>query len=455
MAYFPLFIELESAPCLIIGGGQVALRKLEKLLPYGPAITIVAEDFLPDFDQFSQVDLQKRSFTEADLEGKTLVIAATDDEMLNAKIAKACQALKTPVNVVDDKEKCSFLFPSLVKRGPLSIGISSAGSSPSAAKYFRALIEGVLPSKAQEEGFGTLLSGLAEQRDYIKERIGDEKTRARCFELSFQRALQLGRAPEQQELEDIIAEVLEKEAGKGHVTLLGAGCGSKEWLTLRGLHAILSCDVIVYDALIDKEILNINPDAERYLVGKRCGKHSQTQEEINSLLIKLAEKGLKVLRLKGGDPFVFGRGGEEALALQEAGITCDYIPGISSAIAIPGEAGIPITHRRTSRAFHVMTAHTADELGALVEDAENLANLEGTLIFLMGLSRLEEIVTGLMEAGKPASTPVAVVSGGNSEHPECVRGVMSDISTRVQESGVRAPAIIVVGDVAALNLFSS
>ncbi len=452
MAYFPLFIELEGASCLIVGGGQVALRKAEKLLPYGACITVIAEHFIDAFECFSQVQTHQRSYEESDLEGRSLVIAATDDNELNDRIAKTCHSLKIPVNVVDDKEKCGFLFPALVKRGPLSIGISSAGSSPSAARYDKGLVEAVLPPVTEEESFNQVMMSLASQRDLIKERISDENTRAKCFEKSFQKALSLKRPLNSSELELIISEEGEKQKKEGRVTLLGAGCGTLDWLTVQGVRVLLTCDAIVYDALIDINILNINPNVKRYPVGKRCGRHAKTQSEINSLLIDLAKQGLKVLRLKGGDPFVFGRGGEEVLALKESGIACEYIPGISSAIAIPGEAGIPLTHRKMSRAFHVMTAHTADEMEALVEEAKTLVELKGTLVFLMGLLRLEKIVTALLAAGKSPSTAVAVISGGNSEHPNCVRSDLANIVSCVRDASVKAPAVIVIGEVASLHL---
>lgn len=239
----------------------------------------------------------------------------------------------------------------------------------------------------------------------------------------------------------------------GCVYLIGAGCGQADLITLRGLELLGQCDAVVYDDLIADELLQAAPpQAQRIYMGKRLGRHYAPQEEISHTLVELARQGLRVARLKGGDPFVFGRGGEEALALQAAGIPFQVVPGISSAIAIPALAGIPVTHRGLSRSFHVVTAHTAQ--GALA-DFDRLANLEGTLVFLMGLSHLEEIAQGLVAAGRSPDTPAAVVSGGCAPHPVTVRAPLAQLSAAAEQAGVQPPAVIVVGDTAALDLTSS
>lgn len=242
---------------------------------------------------------------------------------------------------------------------------------------------------------------------------------------------------------------------RGCVYLIGAGCGSMELMTLRGLQLLRTCDVVVYDDLIDEATLNEAPaSAERIYMGKRRGRHSAAQEEISALLVRKGQEGHRVARLKGGDPFVFGRGGEEAMALLKAGVEFEEVPGISSAIAIPAGAGIPVTHRGLSRSFHVVTGHTADRDG-LPEDLEELAKLHGTLVFLMGLSHLEQIAQGLVEFGKAPDTPAAVISGGNAPHPAVVRGSLEQIAALTREAGVEAPAVIVVGETAALDLRGS
>lgn len=239
----------------------------------------------------------------------------------------------------------------------------------------------------------------------------------------------------------------------GCVYLVGAGCGTMDLITLRGLRLLRQCEVLIYDDLIDDALLAEAPaEAQRIYMGKRCGRHAAAQEEISRTLVEKARQGYRVVRLKGGDPFVFGRGGEEILALQAAGIPYEEVPGISSAIAIPAAAGIPVTHRGASRSFHVITGRTAQTKNGLPEDFRHYAALEGTLVFLMGLSHLEEIANGLMESGKSPDTPAAVVSGGNSPNPVTVRATLGTIVQAAEAAKASAPAVIVVGEVAALDL---
>ncbi len=243
-----------------------------------------------------------------------------------------------------------------------------------------------------------------------------------------------------------------REEAAGCVYLVGAGCGEGDLITLRGLRALRECDAVVYDELIDPALLDQAPQAQHHPVGKRCGRHSVPQEETNRMLVELARQGKRVVRLKGGDPFVFGRGGEEILTLQAAGIPYEEIPGISSAIAIPAAAGIPVTHRELSRSFHVVTGHTNALVDVLPESIDALAAMQGTLIFLMGLSALEKIAQRLIAAGKDPATPAAVISGGNSPHKAAVRGTLADIAGKTRDARVQAPAVIVVGGVAALEM---
>ena len=241
----------------------------------------------------------------------------------------------------------------------------------------------------------------------------------------------------------------------GWVYLVGAGCGEADLITLRGMALLRNCDAVVYDDLISKELLHaVPPQAEKIYMGKRSGHHSAAQKEICAVLIRLAKEGKSVVRLKGGDPFIFGRGGEEALALQQAGVPCQVVPGISSAIAIPAWAGIPVTCRGVSQSVHIVTAHTADTPDGLPAYFDRLAALPGTLVFLMGLSRLERITRRLTEAGLSPDTPAAVVSGGNAPSPVTVRGTLEDIACRARKAAVHSPAVIVVGRAAALDCSS-
>lgn len=435
MPWFPMFVQLKGAEALLVGGGTVALRKAEKLLPYGPHIKVVAPDIIPELAALPGLTLCRRPFAESDLQGTpALVIAATDEPALNRNIAALCREKRIPVNVVDDPEACGFLFPALVRRGRLSVGISTGGASPTAAVWLKERIESILPPH-----FGTALDRLEALRPALKAQVPDERDRAARFRAAFERELAVPAEPA-------------AESPAGHVALVGAGCGSADLITVRGLRLLRQCTALVYDDLIDASLLDELPaGAETFYMGKRSGHHAAPQEEINAKLIELAQAGHRVVRLKGGDPFVFGRGGEEALALRQACIDFEVVPGISSAIAIPGEAGIPVTHRGLSREVHIITAHTRAEERP---DYRKYAALEGTLVFLMGLQRLETIAADLQAGGMAGDTPAAVVSGGNAAHPAAVRAPLCRIARAARTAGVEAPAIILVGNVAALDVYA-
>ena len=439
MGYFPFFVDLEGREGLVVGGGAVALRKLQKLLPYGPRLTVAAPELLAEIEALPGLTRLRRSFAPAMLEGKGFVIAATDDREVNRGIAALCRERGIPVNAVDDKEQCTFLFPALVTRGDLTVGVSTAGASPSAAAGVGRRVSERLP-----EDFGELLDDLASLRPMVRKRVAEEN-RAAVFARLFSACMEEGFPLK----EAALAAVLEGAPGMGKVYLVGAGCGAADLITVRGLRLLERCGAVVYDDLLDQALLDAAPEgAEKIYVGKRRGRHSMAQEDINALLIAKAREGKEVVRLKGGDPFVFGRGGEEALALQAAGIAWGYVPGVTSAVAVPGAAGIPVTHRGVSRSFCVVTARTADSADGLPENLEELAHLPGTLVFLMGLSRLEEIARGLTGAGLPPDTPVAVIGGKNA--PRTIRGTLGDIAERAREAA--APAVIVVGGTAGMDL---
>ncbi len=441
MGYFPFFMELEGREGLVVGGGAVAARKVQKLQLYGPRLTVAAPEILPEIAELPGVTLLRRAFAPGMLEGKCFVIAATDSREVNRGIAALCRERGIPVNAVDDKEACTFLFPALVKRGDLTVGVSTAGASPSAAAWVGRRVSERLP-----EDFGELLDYLASLRPMVRKRVAEEN-RAAVFARLFSDCMEQGFPLK----EAALAAVLEGAPGMGKVYLVGAGCGAADLITVRGLRLLEGCGAVVYDDLLDQALLDAAPEgAEKIYVGKRRGRRSMAQEDISALLIAKAREGKTVVRLKGGDPFVFGRGGEEALALQAAGIAWEYVPGVTSAVAVPGAAGIPATHRGVSRGFHVVTAHTADSPDGLPSHLEELARLPGTLVFLMGLSRLEEIARRLIGAGLPGDTPIAVVFGKNA--PRAVRGTLENIAERAREAGAEAPAVIVAGGTAGMDL---
>ena len=294
-----------------------------------------------------------------------------------------------------------------------------------------------------------LLDWLERLRPFLKAAIPDQTRRAGAFHRLFDACMEKGAPLTEAET----ARCINHEPPLGSVTLVGAGCGKADLITVRGLRMLQQCQAVVYDDLIDPALLSAAPErALRIYMGKRSGHHSASQEEINRKLIALAQSGLHVVRLKGGDPYLFGRGGEEMLALQAMGIPCAEIPGIPSAIGIPAEAGIPVTHRGVSRGVHIFTAHAAGTADGLPEDFDAIAKLDDTLIFLMGLRQLPRIVQRLLAAGKSPDTPAAVLSGGNSPHPVAIRSALKNIEAAAAAAGAVSPAIILVGKAAAMDL---
>ena len=442
MGWFPFFIQLEGTRGLLVGGGRVALRKAEKLLPFGAQLTVVAPCICPPLAALPGLTLCRRAFADSDLSpAPDFVIAATGDRALDRRIAALCRARRILVNVVDDPAACGFYFPALVQRGRLCIGISTGGASPTAAAWLRQKIEALLPP-----GFDGILDRLAARREAVKAEGGSEAKRAERLQQAFALELAAAEAPH-------APAAAWENAGPGRVALVGAGCGRADLITVRGLRLLQQCRAVVYDDLIDTALLDTAPaGAERIYVGKRSGRHSAPQAEINAALIALAQRGGLTVRLKGGDPYVFGRGGEEALALQRAGIPFEVVPGITAAIAVPAEAGIPVTHRGVSRAVHIITAHTQDETPDFSRWAALAA--DGTLVFLMGLQRLPQIAAGLLAGGLTPATPAAVLSGGNAPHPAAVRASLGEIAAAARAADVEAPAVIVVGDVAGMELLN-
>lgn len=446
MPSFPMFIDLQDRPILVVGGGTVALRKLDKLAPYGGRPTVVAPEILPEIAALPGVTLRRRPFRPWDLIPRpALVIAATDNPAANRTVCNLCRRRHIPVNAVDDPENCTFLFPALVHQGRFSAGISTGGASPTGAAYWKAELQSLLP-----EHLDILLDWLEAQRPVVKQAIADQPRRAAVFRRLFYACMDRGRPLTDEETAHCLAADV---SSGGSVALVGAGCGKADLITLRGLQLLQQCQAVVYDDLIDPELLEAVPEsAQRLYMGKRSGAHSVPQEPINRTLIALARKGLRVVRLKGGDPYLFGRGGEEMLALRQAGIPCQEVPGIPSAIGIPAEWGIPVTHRGVSQALHIITAHTADTTDGLPADFDVLAQLSGTLVFLMGLGQLPRIVSRLTAAGKPGDTPAAVLSGGNAPKPVQVRAPLDHLVQAVETADVSAPVIILVGEAAALEL---
>lgn len=455
MGYFPFFMELDGETGLVAGGGKIALHKVHKLLPYGARLMIVAPEVSRELEQLAlenDIRVIKRNFQASDLMGAGFVIAASDNAAVNAEISRLCREKKIPVNVVDCREECSFLFPSLVKEGRLSIGISTGGASPEVAAAIRSQIASSIPANIDE-----ILDYLNDLRPLAKECIKDDGKRKAFLKDMAKICMDKNVIMNEHETIKKMEEYTNMDAQKvpEGVLLVGAGCGSYDLITLRGLRAIRRAKVLVYDDLIDQRLLaHASESCETIYVGKRSGRHSMKQEQINELLVKKAKEGGLVVRLKGGDPFVFGRGMEELMALRNEGISAEYIPGVTSCIAIPAEAGIPVTHRELSRSFHVITGHTSSGSRQLTEDIDfqTLAKLEGTLVFLMGFGHLKQISEELIRAGKDASTPAAVVHGNLEKPADVVKGILADIAEKAAEAKLQTPAVIVVGSVVGITV---
>ncbi len=448
MGYFPFFMDIKGKMGLIVGGGRLAAHKVEKLLPFEPVLMVVAPDIQGALLENKQLICQEREFMDTDVDGKMFVIAASDNREVNQHVANLCRQRNILVNVIDDKMACQFLFPALVKEGKLTVGISTEGASPQTAAFLRSQIAAALPVQMEE-----ILDCLMELRQYAGENIIDPDARSGFLKEAALLCMEKNRALSKEEINTLCSCFL-KEMGKaGSVVLTGAGCGPFDLITVRGLNALRKAQALVYDDLLDERLLAHIPEScEKIYVGKRSGKHSMTQEAINSLLIEKAKQGKRVVRLKGGDPFVFGRGGEEILALKREGIETGQIPGITSVLGVLAAAGIPVTHRGMSRSFHVITGHTADTEDGMPEQFEFLARLQGTLVFLMGLGHLKEIAGKLMAYGKEPDTPAAVVRGNFDGSISAIRGCLSEIAQKVEVSGMKPPAVIVVGKTAEMDL---
>ncbi len=453
MGYFPFFIDIKDKKCLIVGGGSVAFRKIQKLIPYEPEIHVVAERISSAIMgiSYSGLSYEERAFSDSDIDGNYFVIAASDNAEVNHRIASLCGEKGILVNVVDSKDDCGFIFPSLFKRGSLSAGITTCGASPNLSVYYRNLLEKSTPSDIE-----SILDFLNDIRPLAKERILDDSDRKLFFKECLDLCMSIDGVPDSHTLEALFDKYNSENADRtGFVHIVGAGCSDSGLITVRGLNYVQNADVIIYDDLIAEDLLSMAKEScEKIYVGKRAGRHYMKQDEITPLIVAKAKEGKTVVRLKGGDPFVFGRGGEEIIALMENGIPFDEVPGITSAIAIPAEAGIPVTHREMSRSFHVITGHTSGAEEYLSESMEIIAKLSGTLIFLMGLSNLENICSSLIEYGKNINTPAAVISGGNSKNKITVRASLGDIAEKCRKEGVASPAVIVVGPVTELKLKS-
>ncbi|MEQ9885430.1 siroheme synthase CysG [Pectobacterium zantedeschiae] len=455
MNYLPIFADLRQRPVLVVGGGEVATRKIDLLQRAGAEVKIVAQALaepLAAQHQAGHVEWLAQSFTPELLSGVFLVIAATDDAELNAAVFEAANQRHLLVNVVDDQPKCSFIFPSIVDRSPLVVAISSGGQAPVLARLLREKLESLLPAS-----LGTMAEIAGSWRDRIKTRLHSMSARRRFWErlfvgrfASLVSAGQLDLAEDelQQQLVNQQDEQQRPAAARGEVALVGAGPGDAGLLTLRGLQVMQQADVVLYDHLVSAEVLDlVRRDAERICVGKRASTHSLPQDEINQLLVKLAQEGKRVVRLKGGDPFIFGRGGEELQAVAQAGITFQVVPGVTAAAGVTAYAGIPLTHRDYAQSVLFITGHCRPDGDAL--DWSTLARGRQTLAIYMGTMKAAEISQQLIAHGRSAQTPVAVISRGTRHDQQVQIGTLQELEHLARQAPT--PALLVIGEVVDLH----
>ena len=447
MDYLPLFAELRNRPVLVVGGGDIAARKISLLHRAGAKVYVVARKLceeLATLHQQQQLIWLATEFEESQLDAVFLVIAATNDNALNQRVYNAAEQRQKLVNVVDDQARCSFIFPSIVDRSPLVVAISSGGKAPVLARFWREKLESLLPAS-----LGEVARIAGEWRDRVKQHLPDVTQRRYYWERLFGgRFTALVAAGRQQEAEKIAEQELHQHSTpKGEIYLVGAGPGDPGLLTLRGLQVLQLADVVLYDYLVSDEILDLTRrDAERICVGKRAGAHLVIQEETNRLLVRLAQEGKRVVRLKGGDPFIFGRGGEELQVAAEAGIPFQVIPGITAASGATAYAGIPLTHRDHSQSVLFITGHCqpGSEL-----DWPSLARARQTLAIYMGAMNAETISRELIAHGREPQTPVAIISRGTRADQQVSKGTLAGLGELAQQAP--SPALLVIGEVVLLQ----
>jgi len=448
-AYFPVFLRLRGSRVLVVGGGEVAARKIRLLLRAGPRIEVAAQLLNAELEALAEAgEIQHvaKEFTPQRVAGCRLVIAASDDRLLNRAVAAAADAAQVPVNVVDDAAHSSFITPSIVDRAPLQVAISTGGAAPVLARRLRERLEAWLPA-----GYGQLAAFLHRQRPRVAA-LGDVPQRRAIWERFLdgpgaEAALRGDDAAAAAELERLLAGA---PVG-GEVYLVGAGPGDPDLLTFRALRLMQQADVVLYDRLLPTAILElVRRDAERIFVGKRRKQHTVPQDEINAELVRLAREGKRVLRLKGGDPFVFGRGGEEIETLAAAGIPFQVVPGITAASGCAAYAGIPLTHRDYAQSCVFVTGHARQD-GELQLNWAQLAQRGQTVVIYMGLHTLPQLCRQFIDHGLPPDWPAALVEEGTSPRQRVIAGTLGDLPQQVEAAAVQGASLVIVGEVVRLR----
>lgn len=466
MQSLPLFFNLKHKHVLVVGGGDVALRKVQSLLQAGANVSVVSPEFHPSLEAIvdEKLKLVTREYLSTDVQGSQFVIAATDHLTLNKQVKADCDQHNIWVNVVDEPDLCGFTFPSIIDRSPLTIAISTNGKAPVLGRLIKEQLEKLIPRST-----GKLAELAGDFRQQAKQKITEFQSRRHFWERVFRgKAAQyasgqkwdLAKQEIQQQL-DASVQGVEQGNLTGQVFLVGGGPGDPDLLTIKALQVMQLADVIVYDYLIADDILKLcRKDADMISVGKRAGKHTLPQEEINQLLVDLANEGKLVCRLKGGDPYIFGRGGEEAQLLVQNNIPYSVIPGITAAAACSASSGIPLTHRDYSQSVQFITGHyklTGNAQNNVPDDNQiqphwaSLAIANQTLVVYMGVIRSATIKEKLIEHGRSPETPVAIIEKGTRPDQRVVTGKLAQLDTLAEQHKIGSPALIIIGEVVDLH----
>lgn len=463
MNYLPIFFDVRNCNCLVVGGGEIAARKIALLLRAGARVTVISpqlgaeltgqvQDELRDEQGQRKITWHPENFHSDHLGNAALVIAATNDFEVNRKVSEVAQQRRIPVNVVDNPALCSFIMPSIVDRTPILIAVSSGGASPVLARLLRARLETIIPA-----AYGRLAAYAGGFRERVKQHFSQPEKRRRFWETALQGPFaEMVFAGKDDEAKKFLERLLENEPGgaaqelQGEVYLVGAGPGDPELLTLRAMRLMQQADIVVYDRLVSPEILDlVRRDAPRIYAGKERSKHAMPQESINELLVRLAKEGKRVLRLKGGDPFIFGRGGEEIETLSAEHIPFQVVPGITAANGAASYAGIPLTHRDYAQSCVFVTGHLKD--GSVNLDWSMLARPNQTVVVYMGLVGLPVLCRELIAHGLPSTTPAAIVQQGTTHKQRVLTGSLATLPDLAASAHLTPPTLIIVGEVVKLH----
>ncbi len=451
MNYLPIFIDITQKSCLVVGGGDIALRKIQLLLRAGARVVCVAKTCCEGVETLArQTKIQyiQREFEPSDIASQVLIVSATDDKSLNQQVSELANAANIPVNVVDSPDLCGFIMPSIVDRSPLIIAISSAGKAPVLARLIRAKLESTIP-----HAYGKLAQLAGDFRAQVKAKFARIEDRRYFWEKIFSGSVAekvfSGKLTEAKA--DLHAELESSDASKmGEVYLVGGGPGDPDLLTFKALRLMQQADVVLYDRLISKDIMDlVRRDAELIYVGKERDNHTVAQGDINQLLVDLAKQGRRVCRLKGGDPFIFGRGGEEIETLAENGVPFQVVPGITAASGCSAYSGIPLTHRDYSQSCRFVTGHLKD--GSMNLPWNELVVEQQTVVFYMALMGVKYLSEQLIAHGMRTDMPVALVEKGTTPEHKVYVTTLAELPTLVENTTIHAPTLIIVGEVVKLR----